>query len=101
MFSVNYNAAFLELKQVGGKVHHNTMGESVPLSRTVNGEWFICEQKGYHSNSVRRYLRVEITPNLKIALNQFEQSNEEIKANGGRVFVTANGIYRKNKKTNQ
>lgn len=96
MGNANYYDAFVELRRIGAKAKRTSAGESIRLSRSLNGQWFLCELNGYHLESVRKYLCLDTVPNLRNALIQYEKNDQELISKGGRIFITCRGIYRKN-----
>lgn len=93
MDSSIYLEAFTELKKLGAKTKWTSDGEAIRISRSLGGLWFLTEQNGYHAEAQRKYLC--LTPKVKNVLNNFEKHNPEFSANGGRVFLTKECLFRK------
>lgn len=88
-----YLEAFTELKKLGAKTKWTSDGEAIRLSRSMGGLWFLTELNGYHAEVQRKYLH--LTPKVKSVLTNFEKRDPEFSANGGRVFLTKETVFRK------
>jgi len=93
--------ACAEFHDLGFKkdVDPRTLKESYNIVKQPDGEWFKSTKPSLHESAVLTKLDLNVMPALKKLTDQLDELDDEIKKEGGRIFISEFLVYKIKKGT--
>lgn len=80
-------------------VDPRSLKESYNIIKQPDGLWYKSTKPSLHEAAVLKTLNLEAMPQLKVLTDKIDEIDDDIRKNGGRIFISENIVYKIKKGT--